>query len=63
MHLRVLGPDVNESVSDFSVNQDGHIRFGLSALKGVGVGPVEEILEERKTQGKFKYPSTMVNYH
>ncbi|MEZ4987138.1 MAG: hypothetical protein R2795_19210 [Saprospiraceae bacterium] len=30
------GPDVNESQSDFSVNRKGQIRFGLSALKGVG---------------------------
>ena len=33
MGLTVLGPDVNESDSDFSVNKDGHVRFGLSALK------------------------------
>jgi len=52
--LTVLGPDVNESASDFSVNQDGAVRFGLSAVKGVGEGPVEAILEERKKNGKFK---------
>ncbi len=51
--LTVLGPDVNESVSDFSVNKRGHLRFGLSALKGVGEGPVEAILEERE-KGDFK---------
>ncbi|MCB9273915.1 MAG: DNA polymerase III subunit alpha [Lewinellaceae bacterium] len=54
MGLNVLGPSVNESVSDFSVDKSGHIRFGLSALKGVGEGPVEEILEERKTNGAFE---------
>ncbi len=53
MDLTVLGPDVNESASDFSVNKDGHIRFGLSALKGVGEGPVEAILEERQKGGPF----------
>lgn len=53
MGLTVLGPDVNESVSDFSVNKEGHIRFGLSALKGVGEGPVEEILLNRTEQGDF----------
>ncbi|MCB0706539.1 MAG: DNA polymerase III subunit alpha [Saprospiraceae bacterium] len=47
MGLTVLGPDLNESVSDFSVNKDGHVRFGMSALKGVGEGPVEEIILER----------------
>lgn len=53
MGLDVLGPDINESVSDFSVNKQGQIRFGLSALKGVGLGPVEAILEERTEQGYF----------
>ncbi len=52
MGLEVLGPDINESVSDFTVNEKGQIRFGLSALKGVGEGPVAEILEERE-KGKF----------
>jgi len=45
MGLQVLGPSVNESVSDFSVNEEGHIRFGLSALRGVGEGPVEELTD------------------
>jgi len=54
MGLTVLGPSVNESASDFSVNQDGHVRFGLSALKGVGEGPVEEILKEREGNGHFE---------
>lgn len=53
MNIQVLGPDVNESVSDFSVNKEGQIRFGLSALKGVGEGPVEAILEERRKNGHF----------
>lgn len=53
MGLEVLGPDVNESESDFSVNKQGQIRFGLSALKGVGEGPVEAILEDRKEYGPF----------
>lgn len=54
MGLTVLGPDINESVSNFSVNEEGHIRFGMSALKGVGVGPVEAILEERDKNGHFE---------
>lgn len=52
MGIEVLGPDVNESVSDFSANANLQIRFGLSALKGVGEGPVEEILKEREN-GRF----------
>lgn len=53
MGLKVLGPSVNESVSDFSVDKTGHIRFGLSAIKGVGEGPVEEILATREEGGAF----------
>ncbi|MCI5083449.1 MAG: DNA polymerase III subunit alpha, partial [Saprospiraceae bacterium] len=54
MGVEVLGPDVNESASDFSVNEEGKVRFGLSALKGVGEGPVSEILAERDENGKFE---------
>ena len=50
--VEVLGPDINESYMNFSVNQDGKIRFGLSALKGVGEGPVEEILKSGKKTGE-----------
>ncbi|MBR9920750.1 MAG: DNA polymerase III subunit alpha [Bacteroidetes bacterium] len=53
MGLDVLGPQLNESASDFAVNKEGQIRFGLSALKGVGEGPVGEILEERNANGPF----------
>lgn len=49
MGLTVLGPDINESEVDFAVNKQGQIRFGLSALKGIGEGPVEEILNVRLT--------------
>ena len=54
MGIPVLSPDINESQSDFSVNEKGQIRFGLSAPKGVGEGPVTAILEERKKNGPFK---------
>ncbi len=53
MGLVVLGPDVNESHLNFNVNKDGHVRFGMSALKGVGEGPVELIIEEREKAGPF----------
>ncbi|TXF86021.1 DNA polymerase III subunit alpha [Neolewinella aurantiaca] len=49
----VLGPSVNESKGEFSVNKDGAIRIGMTALKGVGEGPVEAILEARK-EGEFE---------
>lgn len=54
MGIDILGPDINESELNFSVNKKGQIRFGMSALKGVGEGPVEAILEERKKNGPFK---------
>ncbi len=48
--IEVLGPDVNESQLKFTVNKKGQIRFGLMALKGVGEGPIEAIVEGRKEQ-------------
>jgi len=54
MDLDVLGPNVNESDLNFTVNKNGQVRFGMSALKGVGEGPVEAFLKERKENGPFK---------
>lgn len=54
MNLKVLGPDLNESRSAFTVTPKGEIRFGLSAVKGVGEGAVEDILLEREKNGPFK---------
>ncbi|MEY4791563.1 MAG: hypothetical protein RIT34_370 [Bacteroidota bacterium] len=48
MGIEVLGPDINESGFTFSVNTVGAIRFGLGAIKGMGSGPVEAILQERQ---------------
>jgi DNA polymerase-3 subunit alpha len=53
MGIEVLGPDINESGFTFSVNAAGAIRFGLGAIKGMGSGPVDAILEERKN-GPFE---------
>lgn len=47
MGIAVLGPDVNESSSTFSVNKDGNIRFGMAGVKGVGAAAVESIVECR----------------
>lgn len=53
MGLSVLSPDVNESFVEFAVVPGkNQIRFGMSAVKGVGVGAVEEMLRARET-GKF----------
>ena len=51
--IPVLGPDVNESSYSFSVNQAGAIRFGMGAIKGVGSGAVECIIQEREENGRF----------
>ncbi|HIY96713.1 MAG TPA: DNA polymerase III subunit alpha [Candidatus Borkfalkia excrementigallinarum] len=49
----VLQPDVNKSKAYFSVQGEG-VRFGLSALKGVGVGATQSIIDEREENGDFK---------
>jgi DNA polymerase-3 subunit alpha len=54
MGIKVLGPDINESLKGFAVNNKGEIRFGLGGLKGVGEAAVESIIEERKKNGPFK---------
>ncbi|MBK8146356.1 MAG: hypothetical protein IPK62_15890 [Bacteroidetes bacterium] len=54
MDTKVLGPDVNESRSAFTVTPRNEIRFGLNAVKGVGENAVEEILAERDKNGPFK---------
>ncbi|MBR4136550.1 MAG: DNA polymerase III subunit alpha [Bacteroidales bacterium] len=50
----VKGPDINESDQTFTVNKDGDIRFGLSALKGVGGSAANNIVEERNANGPYK---------
>ncbi len=54
MGVVVLGPEINESFYKFSVNSKGEIRFGLGAVKGVGEGAVEAIVNERKENGNYK---------
>ena len=53
MGIRVLGPDINESFYKFNVNEDKAIRFGMGAIKGVGKGAVETIVQNRK-DGDYK---------
>ena len=52
-NIPVLQPDINESKTLFSV-KDGKIRYGLSAVKGVGVSVIDDIIAERDKGGKFK---------
>ncbi len=53
MGIQILPPDVNESQADFSV-VEGKIRFGLAAVKNVGLKAVESIIEERERRGAFQ---------
>lgn len=53
-HLDVLGPDINESFTNFTVNKEGKIRFGMAGIKGVGAAVVEGIIREREANGPFK---------
>lgn len=52
--IKILPPDVNESGIDFTVDKNRQIRFGLAAIKNVGIKAVEEIIKEREAHGKFK---------
>jgi DNA polymerase-3 subunit alpha len=54
MGIKVLGPDINESLKGFAVNQRGEIRFGLGGLKGVGDAAVDTIIAEREKNGEYK---------
>jgi len=54
MKLRLVAPDVNNSEFMFTVDDDGRIVYGLGAIKGVGEGPVEAIVECRAEGGAFE---------
>ena len=54
MGVKVLGPDLNESFSGFSVNENGEIRFGLGSIKGSGDKAVEYLINERQENGHYK---------
>ena len=54
MGIATLGPDVNESYQKFGVNQKGEIRFGLAAIKGLGDGAAQAIIDERSKNGPYK---------
>ena len=54
LKISTLGPDVNESQIGFGVNKKGEIRFGLSAIKGMGTPAAEAIVSERENNGPYK---------
>ena len=53
MSIKVLGPDINESLKGFAVNKKGEIRFGLGGLKGVGEMAIENLIAEREKNGPY----------
>lgn len=52
MGIKMLPPDINEGERDFSVSE-GKIRYALSAIKGIGPSLIDEVTEERKSNGMF----------
>lgn len=54
MDLTVLPPDVNASITEFSVVDQKTIRFGLLAVKNIGKAAIESIIENRNVNGPFK---------
>ncbi len=60
MGIQILPPDINESVSAFSVSNGG-IRYGLNAIKSIGKPMIEEILQEREARGPFEDLADFIN--
>ncbi|WP_409309613.1 DNA polymerase III subunit alpha [Pectobacterium sp. B1J-3] len=54
MGLKILPPDINSGLYHFHVNDDGEIVYGIGAIKGVGEGPIEAIIEARNQDGYFR---------
>ncbi|MCE0494397.1 DNA polymerase III subunit alpha [Vibrio salinus] len=54
MKLKVLPPDINAGLYRFNVDDSGAIVYGIGAIKGVGEGPIDAILEARESGGYFK---------
>jgi DNA-directed DNA polymerase III (polc) len=55
MGIKVNPPDINSGLYHFHVNDKGEIVYGIGAIKGVGEGPIEAIVEARNKQGKQGY--------
>ena len=53
MGIKILSPDINRGYGDFSVDEGG-IRYGLAAIKGVGIPVIESIVKERELYGEYK---------
>ena len=54
INLQLLPPDVNRGRYQFSVGEKGQVIYGLGAIKGLGEGPVDNIIQSREQAGPFK---------
>ncbi|KJF96699.1 DNA polymerase III subunit alpha [Photobacterium leiognathi] len=54
MNLKLLPPDVNKGLYRFNVDDEGAVVYGIGAVKGVGEGPIENIISARDKGGHFK---------
>lgn len=54
MKIKVLPPDINSSVAQFSAADDHTIRYGLLAVKNIGSGAIESMIQQREKGGRFK---------
>ena len=54
MNIKILPPDINESMEKFNVMKNGNIRFGLSYIKNVSTNFAEELIKARKNKGKIR---------
>ncbi|NDW20608.1 DNA polymerase III subunit alpha [Alteromonas hispanica] len=54
MGIEILPPDLNAGKYKFTVDSKGRIVYGIGAIKGVGEGPIEAIIEARNSHGAFK---------
>ncbi|WP_318490200.1 DNA polymerase III subunit alpha [Photobacterium leiognathi] len=54
MNLKLLPPDVNKGLYRFNVDDEGAVVYGIGAVKGVGEGPIENIISAREKGGHFK---------
>ncbi|MGB8959335.1 MAG: DNA polymerase III subunit alpha [Candidatus Aminicenantales bacterium] len=62
MGIQVLPPDINKSEFRFTV-EDGNLRFGLAAVKGIGQAAVEELVAARERAGGFRSPFDLFVEH
>lgn len=59
MQLKILAPSINQSQFRFTVDEDGHIVYGLGAIKGIGEAAIQVMVEEREAEGPY---SSLFNF-